>query len=737
MHRRPLLAATFGCALALAAVRGAAAMTVVVTADKADVMVGTKVVATVAKGQTFDVAQVKDVWYGIHVKVADKAEMVFGWIHSRNVEVKKATPPGGDPLEAEAEKELKARRDQAEKLAAEGKFDDAVALFDKFPQRYWGTKAGKKARDYGAEFDQRRHAKPENLEAAAEAEFKKRKADADKLAAEGKLADAVQTMAGYPARYEKTKWFEEARKARLELAERASEAELAKAKARADKLAAEGKTDEAVKVLDEFLRQYEGTKAVEAAGRHKLEIVERARTVYVDFEKKVLELMDEGKFDEALAEVKALEDKKPAGKEAYLKAARAFVELHKKAAATPKVPVASDDCAADVYGKDAEFGKQLSRILQIRGPAGTTSFKVPRIEGGKIIMAEVNLPKPAEQITFGEQLVHTYPWSPNVRYYLAKLHARTGVPAKAVARFAEARALDRGVSVVTLDSFVEAARVLTRDKKYAEAVELLKGALARKPDDFIALTTLGRTHLAAGAKADAAAALEKSLKINPHQPHARRLLAEAKGQKLAEAPPPKLALTELFKQVEESCVIITANRSSGSGYVIHADGIIATNFHVIAPGGKLGVRYKRKGEFVTIPDVQLVLGDPVSDVAILKVDARAFPLKPLPLGSAKDVASGEDIVVVGNPGLAGQILDYTITKGIISNRDRVFNNIHFFQTDAAVNPGNSGGPLFNMSGQVIGTVTLGTHGMQGTGFASHIEHVKAHFPNCFPDVELE
>ena len=651
-------------AVTLLVAQGATAAAIIVTADQAPVMVGAKVVTLAPKGATFDILRQNDVWYGINVKVDGKE--VFGWIHSRNVELKRAATTEADPLEAAAQKDLDKRKAQADKLAAEGKLDEAIALFDKFPQEYWRTKAGKKARQLGEEFDQRRHASPENLEASAAAELKKRKAQADKLLADGKVEEAFRTMDGFPGSYEKTKAYEEAKKYAAELGEKAQTA------------------------IAERTKKEQEAAAEKARKEHE---------VVAEFEKKVLEAVEAAKFDDAFAEVKALEDKKPAGKEAYLKFTRAFVELQKKAAEKPNA-FASDNGLGDVYANDADFGKNFSRILNIRGPAGVTSFQGHKIEGGRIVAFEVKLPTPAEQVAAGQAMIFTYPWSPNVHYYLAKIYARAGETDKAVAEYAQARRLDRGATIVTLDSFIEAARTLTRAKRYPEAVGLLKQGLALKADDFVALTTLARTHLAAGAKAQAAAALEKSLKLNTNQPDAKRLLGEAKGQKVAETAPPKLPLPELVKQVEESCVVVTATNSSGSGYVVSAEGYVATNFHVIAPGGKLGVRTKRKGEFVSAPDVQLVLADPKSDIAILKCDPRVFPLKPLLLGSAKDAAAGEDIVVIGNPGVGGQILDYTITKGIISNADRVMNDLHYLQTDAAVNPGNSGGPLFNMSAQV-------------------------------------
>ncbi|MBM4033946.1 MAG: trypsin-like serine protease, partial [Planctomycetes bacterium] len=665
--------------LILLAARAAQGLTVVVTTDTAPVMIGDKTLATVKKGDSFEVVQQRDLWYGVYVKVEGKDRPVFGWLHSRNCEVKKAEGPGDNPLEAEADKELASRKAQADKLAAEGKWDEAVALFDKFPNRYYGTKAIKKAMQLGEEYDRKRREKPENVEASAEKEFKRRKAEADKLAAAGKLDEAVRLMEGFPGGLESSKWAEEAKK-------------------------------------------------------YALELQAKAGVSMADFEKKVLDLVKADKFDEALAEVKALEEKKLPGRENYLKFARAFVELQKKTASNPNAPPASDNGVGDVYANDTDFGRAFGGILNIRGPEGVTSFQGFTRQGDKIVPTTINFPKLPDQIAAGERLLKVYPWSPNVPYYLAKLYARAGETDKALESYASARTLDRGCTIVTLDSFIEGARVLARAKRFPLAVGLLKQALARKADDFVALTTLGRVHLAEGAKADAVAALEKSLKINPNQPEALRVLAEAKGQKPPDPPTAKLQLTELVKQVEESCVVVTATHSSGSGFVISSEGYVATNFHVIAPGGKLGVHTKRKGEKVSAPDVQLVLGDPASDIAILKCDPRVFPLKPLVLGAAKDAAAGEDVIVIGNPGLGGQILDYTVTRGIISNRDRAMNNLHYFQTDAAVNPGNSGGPLFNMAGQVIGMVTLKAM-IERTGFALHIDHVKAHFPHCFPEME--
>ena len=145
------------------------------------------------------------------------------------------------------------------------------------------------------------------------------------------------------------------------------------------------------------------------------------------------------------------------------------------------------------------------------------------------------------------------------------------------------------------------------------------------------------------------------------------------------------------------------------------------------------VRVKREGKFVAIPFVEVVLIAPVHDIAILKVNARRRRFRPLPLGSAKSLQTGQAVVVVGNPGMGGRILDYTITRGIVSNLDReLAKGVHFVQTDAAINPGNSGGPMFDLHGRVVGMVTRKAKVMENAGFSLHIEHVRDVLPACFP-----
>ena len=154
--------------------------------------------------------------------------------------------------------------------------------------------------------------------------------------------------------------------------------------------------------------------------------------------------------------------------------------------------------------------------------------------------------------------------------------------------------------------------------------------------------------------------------------------------------------------------------SLGSGFVIDASGIIVTNNHVIADADEIVVRFQDE---TTLP-ATLLGRDEKTDVAILKVESPT-PLVALPVGDSRRARVGDWVIAIGNPfGLGG-----SVTAGIISARQRDINSgpyDAFIQTDAAINKGNSGGPLINLDGEVIGINTAiysPSGGSVGIGFA--------------------
>ncbi len=157
-------------------------------------------------------------------------------------------------------------------------------------------------------------------------------------------------------------------------------------------------------------------------------------------------------------------------------------------------------------------------------------------------------------------------------------------------------------------------------------------------------------------------------------------------------------------------------QSLGSGFVVDAvEGIIITNNHVIADADEITANFT-DGTKLT---AKLVGTDPKTDIAVLKVDTKGKTLKAVKFGDSDKARIGDWVMAIGNPfGLGG-----TVTVGIISARNRDISSgpyDRFIQTDAAINRGNSGGPLFNMDGEVIGinsAIISPTGGSIGLGFS--------------------
>jgi len=170
--------------------------------------------------------------------------------------------------------------------------------------------------------------------------------------------------------------------------------------------------------------------------------------------------------------------------------------------------------------------------------------------------------------------------------------------------------------------------------------------------------------------------------------------------------------------------------SSGTGYTVTEDGLIVTNKHVIALACK-----EKASQFDIqaissegkIYDLELLSVDPIYDLALLKIKTLDQKLKPLSLANPKDIHLGMEVLAVGN--VLGEFQN-TVTKGIVSGVNRTISTglvddctgqgviaDGLIQTDAAINQGNSGGPLFNASGQVIGMNTFGTQGAENVGLA--------------------
>jgi serine protease Do len=168
--------------------------------------------------------------------------------------------------------------------------------------------------------------------------------------------------------------------------------------------------------------------------------------------------------------------------------------------------------------------------------------------------------------------------------------------------------------------------------------------------------------------------------------------------------------------------------SLGTGFIIdEKEGLILTNYHVIAEADEIKVILTEDDKDQDGIDAKVVGGDSEADVAVLKIKTNR-KLQAAPFGDSDALQVGEWVMAIGNPFGHG----HTVTKGIISAKERVVAPIsqfsNYLQTDTPINPGNSGGPLINTSGEVIGINTAINAAAQGIGFAIPINYVKKILP---------
>src|SRR3989338_3621345 len=171
----------------------------------------------------------------------------------------------------------------------------------------------------------------------------------------------------------------------------------------------------------------------------------------------------------------------------------------------------------------------------------------------------------------------------------------------------------------------------------------------------------------------------------------------------------------------------------GSGFIISKDGMILTNRHVIS---EKDAEYKAVTADGKKHNVKIIAKDPINDIAVLKINANNSEFPIIALGDSDKLELGQTVIVIGN---ALAIFSNSISKGIISGLSRLltadsedgnFQNLRgLIQTDAAINIGNSGGPLLNLKGEAIGINTAILHDAENIGFAIPINNIKRDLEN--------
>jgi len=198
--------------------------------------------------------------------------------------------------------------------------------------------------------------------------------------------------------------------------------------------------------------------------------------------------------------------------------------------------------------------------------------------------------------------------------------------------------------------------------------------------------------------------------ISSEQTNLKEQISEVKAKASSD-------FSSVLEDVLPGVVTIKTDISQATGFIITSDGYVVTNAHVLS-GAKLASVYTFDNKKYPAALVGYSSPDKL-DVALLKILGT---FSELDLGNSDDVKVGEKVIAIGNP--LG--LSFTATEGIISAKDREgFNNLpYYFQTDVSLNPGNSGGPLLNTKGEVIGINNFKVSGAEGLGFSLEINYAK-------------
>ena len=194
----------------------------------------------------------------------------------------------------------------------------------------------------------------------------------------------------------------------------------------------------------------------------------------------------------------------------------------------------------------------------------------------------------------------------------------------------------------------------------------------------------------------------------------------------------RAALRAGVEKALPSVVTVKTSSGSGSGFFILDSGIIVTNKHVVGSNQSVSI-VTSKGETLQSKSVFV---HPTKDLALIKLEGNGFPY--IRLADPGSVNVGADVVAIGSPGVFGVTLQNTVTKGIVSSFRKSTEDGIVLQTDVAINSGNSGGPLLNSRGEVVGVNTFKVVGnsIEGLGFSIFVseilEMLKTHF-NYVPE----
>ncbi|HYG73482.1 MAG TPA: trypsin-like peptidase domain-containing protein, partial [Planctomycetota bacterium] len=191
------------------------------------------------------------------------------------------------------------------------------------------------------------------------------------------------------------------------------------------------------------------------------------------------------------------------------------------------------------------------------------------------------------------------------------------------------------------------------------------------------------------------------------------------GDRTANASP-----AQIIARLQKCVGVVRTDVGVGSGFLIDGSGLFVTNYHVVAGSSKVTVTLQKSDkQDKVVLESSVVAADVKNDLALLKLPS---PPEGIAINSQYPIVrvrrdpalrAGEAVTAIGNPAAGLDVLDFTVTTGVVSNPIRKLGELEFIQTSAPVNPGNSGGPLLDSAGQLVGVVVAKGVGVEGITFA--------------------
>jgi S1-C subfamily serine protease len=361
----------------------------------------------------------------------------------------------------------------------------------------------------------------------------------------------------------------------------------------------------------------------------------------------------------------------------------------------PKTHIATNFIAGfdPIHAGNRTFQQRLAKLNSLKIPAASFPFTWLRES---------------------QQAEFDYPGSTRLKLNAAQWLVAQGNNQAASQLLKEVLETSKQPDQCTLEAYIALAGLYEKAGDTNRTLAALAEAVKQQPGNASLHQRLGSAYAAAGYPQSAKYHKLMAWFLFPGRPGLTKELISAG---LLPQPPQDIKNTAtLFRETAPAVILISHKKGNGTGFLISRNGRALTNYHVINGATDLAVKLKDADGNEWSTTARVIASDAILDIALIALESTPASLNPLILGDSNSAKTGDSIVAIGNPGMGSKVLMQTASEGIISANNRTLDNRQYLQISAPVNPGNSGGPLLDHSGHVVGMVTLKAH-LENVGFA--------------------